>query len=63
MEVAYQVMNKVSVAVGSNNLFDVYPDKQLKRNSFNGIFPYDGFSPFGFFGRYIYSRVNVKLGS
>jgi len=63
VEVAYQVANKVSVAVGSNNLFDVYPDKQLKRNSFNGIFPYDGFSPFGFFGRYIYTRVNVKLGS
>ena len=63
VEVAYQVLNKVSLAVGSNNLFDVYPDKQFKRNSFNGIFPYDGFSPFGFFGRYIYSRVNVKLGS
>ena len=63
VEVAYQALNRVSVAVGSNNLFDVYPDKQLKRNSFNGIFPYDGFSPFGFFGRYIYTRVNVKLGS
>lgn len=61
VEVAYEVRQGLSVAVGANNLFDVYPDKQLKINSFNGIFPYNGFSPFGFFGRYVYSRLNVKL--
>ena len=61
VEVGYEVYGGISLAVGANNVFDVYPDKQLKRNSFNGIFPYNGFSPFGFFGRYIYSRVNVRL--
>jgi len=60
-EVSYELKDGIGVAVGANNLFDVYPDKQLKRNSFNGIFPYDGLSPFGFFGRSIYTRLNVNL--
>lgn len=61
VEVAYALRDGVRVAVGANNVFDVYPDKALKTNSFNGIFPYDGFSPFGFFGRYVYSRLSVQL--
>ena len=61
VEIGYEVYGGISLAVGANNVFDVYPDKQLKRNSFNGIFPYNGFSPFGFFGRYVYSRLNVRL--
>jgi iron complex outermembrane recepter protein len=60
-EVSYVLGNGVRVAAGVNNLFDTYPDKQLKRNSFNGIFPYDGFSPFGFFGRYWYTRMSLDL--
>ncbi len=61
VEIGYEVYGGISLAVGANNVFDVYPDKQFKRNSFNGIFPYNGFSPFGFFGRYVYSRLNVRL--
>jgi len=61
VEVSYAVRHGISVAFGSNNVFDIYPDKQFKRNSFNGIFPYNGFSPFGFFGRYIYSRINLSI--
>jgi len=49
------------IAVGSNNLLDVYPDKQLKANTFNGIFPYSGLSPFGFFGRSVYARLDLSL--
>lgn len=61
MEVAYELTRGIRWALGANNLFDVYPDKRLKANSFNGIFPYSGFSPFGFFGRYVYTRVAVNL--
>lgn len=48
-------------AIGSNNVFDVYPDRQLQPNSFNGIFQYSGQSPFGFDGRYVYARVQIKI--
>ena len=61
VEVAYTLRDGIRVAAGANNVFDVYPDKALKINSFNGIFPYDGFSPFGFFGRYVYTRLSVQL--
>ena len=61
LEAAYTVRQGVRFAVGANNVLDVYPERQFKANSFNGIFPYNGFSPFGFFGRYVYTRLSVGL--
>jgi len=61
MEYAFQLNSQVRMAVGANNLFDVYPDKTIKRNSFNGIFQHSGYSPFGFNGRYIYTRLDMTL--
>ena len=60
-ELTYDVRSGIRLALGSNNVFDVYPERQFKSNSFNGIFPYNGFSPFGFFGRYVYTRVGINL--
>ena len=60
-EVHFDLRSGVRFAVGGNNLFDVYPERQLKVNSFNGIFPYNGFSPFGFLGRYLYTRLSVRM--
>ncbi len=61
LEVGRKLADGVNLAIGANNLLDTYPDKQLKVNSFNGIFPYDGLSPFGFFGRSVYARLGVSL--
>jgi len=50
----------VNVAVGANNLFDIYPDK-------NGIIASDGsgqygnFAPFGLSGGFYYARVGIKF--
>ncbi len=60
-EVSAELPQGVRFALGGNNLFDVYPERQLKATSFNGIFPYSGFSPFGFFGRYLYTRISVRM--
>ncbi|HWU04433.1 MAG TPA: TonB-dependent receptor, partial [Novosphingobium sp.] len=60
LEVGYDINRRVSLAVGANNLFDVYPDK-------NGLVAYDGsgaygnFAPFGLTGGSYYGRVSVKL--
>jgi iron complex outermembrane receptor protein len=48
------------VAIGARNLFDTYPGFMNPDNSFF-IFPYPSASPFGFNGRYIYTRVDVGL--
>jgi iron complex outermembrane receptor protein len=44
-EVRAKLIQNVELAVGANNLFDVYPDR----------------SPFGFNGRYLYGRVSVNF--
>ena len=61
LELSYKINRFISLAVGSNNVFDIYPDKTLKRNSFNGIFQYSSSNPSGYNGRYIYSRLSVSL--
>ena len=41
----------------ANNVFDEFPDEQIARNSFNGIFIYPRrTAPFGFNGGFYYSR-------
>ena len=60
-EAAYNIMKGLTLGVGVNNLFDQYPDKALKINSFFGILEFSGMSPSGFNGRYVYTRINYSL--
>lgn len=60
-EAAYHFFATITFAVGVNNIFDVYPDKVLKVNSSNGRLPYTGFSPFGFNGRFVYTRASFNI--
>ncbi|MEO8578503.1 MAG: TonB-dependent receptor, partial [Gemmatimonadales bacterium] len=63
VNVSYRVLRQLSVTVGSNNLFDNYPDRQVKVGGANnsGIFPYNGISPFGFNGRFVYAKARYTL--
>jgi iron complex outermembrane receptor protein len=66
--------DRVTFALGGNNLFDVYPTNiprgrgvdpvtGLPRNfpATNYVAPFSNFSPFGFNGRYLYGRVDVNF--
>ena len=65
LEVRYQVIKSLNVALGANNLFDVYPDYVRVLSSRNqplnstGLVGFPYYSPFGFNGRYLYARVGV----
>ena len=65
LEVRYQVIKNLNVALGANNLFDVYPDYVRVLSSRNqplnstGLVGFPYYSPFGFNGRYLYARVGV----
>jgi iron complex outermembrane receptor protein len=62
-----------TVTVGADNVFDVYPDRNNSNGNLGtpytsaenggtsnfGIFPYAGISPFGFNGRFIYTKLAV----
>jgi iron complex outermembrane receptor protein len=63
---------RLTLTLGADNIFDVYPDRNNNNGSNNptgenggtsnfGIFPYAGISPFGFNGRFIYTRLAVGL--
>jgi len=63
-EFSTDVFEGLTVSFGANNLFDEYPDATLEdpnlQSTFAGIFPFSGFSPFGFSGRYVYGRVRYS---
>jgi iron complex outermembrane receptor protein len=46
-----------TLALGALNLFDVFPDRNLTVNSFNGIQTFPSHSPFGMNGRTVYARI------
>ncbi len=65
LDVSYQINKNLNVAIGAENLFDVYPDKWGDRNSLiygsNAIVPYSFYSPFGFSGAFYYLRVKMPF--
>ena len=62
LSASFTYNRQVTLMVGADNLFDVYPDKNsvgtaaVGGNANFGIFPYNGISPFGFNGRFAYIR-------
>ena len=76
-EMGYR-FNGVDLSVGVRNLFDTYPDQPTAQtlvdpndpsqgtaqqwNNNYGVFPWAAASPFGYNGRYIYTRASIPLG-
>ena len=76
IEVGYR-LGVADISIGARNLFDVYPDRPSATtlvdpgdpdagtaadwNSNYGTFPWAAASPFGYNGRYVYSRVSIRL--
>ncbi|MES2176339.1 MAG: TonB-dependent receptor [Gemmatimonadota bacterium] len=48
-------------SVGVRNLLDTFPDKNTLDNGY-GIFPWAGASPFGYNGRFVYTRAEIVAG-
>ncbi|HYD38988.1 MAG TPA: TonB-dependent receptor [Allosphingosinicella sp.] len=71
LELRYKALGHVELAIGANNLFDVYPTRSPfgpRPASIGGVYPanqeyipYSIFSPFGFNGRFLYGRVSVDF--
>ena len=55
--VTLPLARQVAVTLGVNNIADVYPSENIPANNNSGIFPYNGISPFGFNGRFLYIRT------
>lgn len=71
LELRYKAFDRLELAIGANNLFDVYPTRSpfgARPASIGGVYPanqeyipYSIFSPFGFNGRFLYGRVSVDF--
>ena len=60
VEASYR-LGSYTAAVGAQNLFDVFPDRNITVNSFNGIQTFPRQSPFGMNGRTLYVRVGWRF--
>jgi len=59
-ELGYQITDNLDIALGANNLFDVYP----KRNGIiaaDGSGAYGNFAPFGLSGGFYYARLGIRF--
>jgi iron complex outermembrane receptor protein len=59
--VDFEIGEQVTVGLGMDNVFDVYPTETPAGQDFNGIFPFSARSPFGFAGRFVYARAGVSF--
>lgn len=58
----YKFNKNVGLTLGVNNLFDLYPTKNLKASTNNDQFVYSrSTSQFGLNGRYVFARINFKF--
>jgi iron complex outermembrane receptor protein len=57
-ELGFTPMQGFKLSVGARNIFDVYPDGMNEGNGFD-IFPWPPASPFGYNGRFLYTRLEL----
>ena len=62
VSVAYKLTKNLGITLGANNLFDIYPTKNLTASTNNDQFIYSrSTSQFGLNGRYVFSRLNFNF--
>ena len=60
-EVGFQ-FNQIDLSIGARNLLDTYPDQmKAEFNNNDNTFPWAAASPFGYNGRYLYTRAAIQL--
>jgi iron complex outermembrane recepter protein len=70
--IGYEIYKKWRITIGANNIFDIYPDKNLKTQTLNGGGVIDlsnnnqlqysrNVSQFGFNGRFVFARLSLSI--
>ena len=74
-EIRVRIAEKYELAIGANNVFDIYPTKvptglagvsatgsgNVYYPSTSYVAPWSSYSPFGFNGRYLYARASARF--
>lgn len=62
LSIGYDISKNFNLTIGSNNLFDIYPTKNVTASTNNDQFIYSrSTSQFGQNGRYVFSRLTVSF--
>jgi iron complex outermembrane receptor protein len=64
LDLQYEVMKDIKIALGGHNIFDSYPnkwDRSDEKYGYDGIKPYSRYSPYGYSGAYYYLRASAKF--
>lgn len=72
LSASWKVNGKLTLSLGMNNIFDVYPQKNIASTAAGvavgtngsdnvGIFPYNYISPFGYSGRTYFARAQLRF--
>lgn len=60
VSVGYDITKNINFTVGANNAFDVFPDLQIYKNSYYGVFKYAPVQ-MGTLGSYFFGRLNFNF--
>ena len=60
LTVGYNILSNLTLTVGANNLFNVYPDLQAYENSYFGVFKYAPVQ-MGTTGTYYFGRLSFRI--
>ena len=60
ISVGYDITKSINFTVGANNIFDVFPDRQIYKNSYYGVFKYAPVQ-MGTLGNYFFGRLNFNF--
>jgi iron complex outermembrane receptor protein len=72
LELSYKLNTTITLSAGADNIFDIFPDRQIASTAAsvaagtngadnNGTFPYAYIAPFGVNGATLYAKVAVKF--
>jgi iron complex outermembrane receptor protein len=58
LALSYGPVNRTTLTLGADDIFNTYPDPTIIGNTNSGILPYSGISPFGINGRFLYAKLS-----
>ena len=61
LEGRYALTQKLTLALGADNVFDQYPETLPPALNTTGNTPFSNYSPFGRSGRFVYARANYAF--
>src|SRR3546814_6289871 len=60
-EISYRLTDNFTLAAGGSNIFNNYPDREMRAGQIGNGFKYLRFSPIGFNGGFWYVRGTAKF--